>query len=299
MKRLAVVGFLLLGAASLVTAQSPLPDALGYFAVTPCRVVDTRLIGASPGAPMVGDETRTFRMRDTSLSYQGGAASGCGIPAEALAAMVNLTVVSPSGPGHIRVWAHPLAMPPASTLNYGAVAGLSALANGIAIPICDTRTAIDGCPADFVVFNRLSTTHLVVDVVGYFAPAAIATTGPAGPPGVAGPAGPQGPTGPVGATGPRGLQGLTGPQGAPGLNGATGATGARGPTGPTGPTVNTSAACADGAYSVGTPCVTQCGNSSARVVAAQTGECTVTSDTGSCIGHTVGTKLGLCCVCRP
>jgi hypothetical protein len=194
MKRLAVLAFLLLGAASLAPAQEPLPDGLGYFTVTPCRVVDTRLIGA--GAPMLGDETRTFRMRDVTLAYQGGAVDGCGIPSEALAAMINIVAVSPSGPGHFRVWAHPLPAPTASTLNYGAVAGLSALANGIAVPICDTRT--DPCLADFVLFNRLSVTHVVVDVVGYFAPAALATTGPAGPPGVAGPIGPQGPPGPPG-----------------------------------------------------------------------------------------------------
>jgi hypothetical protein len=296
MKRLAAFSILLLGAAPLVTAQSPLPDGLGYFTVTPCRVLDTRNVGA----PMLGDETRSFRMRDTSLSYQGGAAGGCGIPSEALAAMVNITVVTPSGGGHIRVWAYPEAMPTAATLNYGAVAGLSALANGIAIPICDTRS--DPCLADFDVFNRLSTTHLVVDVVGYFAPAAIATVGQPGPPGVAGPMGPPGPTGPVGATGPRGLQGPTGPQGLPGVTGVTGATGAKGPTGPTGPTgpaVHTSAACADGAFSVGTPCVTQCGGTAARVVAAQTGKCSVTADTGSCTADNANSKLGLCCVCRP
>jgi len=294
MKRLAVLAPLLLVSASLATAQPSLPDGLGYFTVEPCRVVDTRKIGASPGTPMLGDETRTFRMRDTSLAYQGGAAGGCGIPSEALAAMVNITAVAPSGGGFFTVWAHPLPRPLVSTLNYGAVPSLPALANGIAIPICDTRT--DPCLADFEVFNRLSTTHLVVDVVGYFAPAAIATTGPAGPPGVAGPAGPQGPTGPVGATGPQGMQGATGAQGLPG---PTGATGTRGPTGPTGPAVHTSAACADGAYNGGTPCLAQCGSSSARIVAAQTGDCTVTADTGTCTAKTVGTKLGLCCVCKP
>jgi hypothetical protein len=298
MKRLAVPGIVLFGAASLATAQT-LPDGLGYFTVTPCRVVDTRLIGPSPGTPMLGDQTRDFRLRDASLSAQGGAAAGCGIPTEAVAAMVNITVVTPSGAGHIRVWAPPDAMPLAATLNYGAVAGLSALANGITIPVCDTRVDPAGCTVDFKVFNRLSITHLVVDVAGYFAPAAIATTGPAGPTGVAGPSGAQGATGPAGATGPQGPQGLTGPQGLQGLPGVTGATGARGPTGPTGPTVSTSAACADGAFSVGTPCVPQCGSTTARVVAYQTGECSVTSDTGSCLGHNAGTKLGLCCVCKP
>jgi hypothetical protein len=158
MRRLATVVLLLLGAASLVSAQT-LPDGMGYFTVTPCRVVDTRYIGASPGTPMLGDQTRDFRMRDASLSNQGGAAGGCGIPSEAVAAMVNIKVV--------------------------------------------------------------------------------------------------------------------------------------GPTGPTGPAVSTSAACADGVYSVGTPCYTNCGNTTASIVASQTGECTVTADTGTCSGHNAGGKLGL------
>jgi Collagen triple helix repeat (20 copies) len=300
MKRLALLSLLLIGAAPGATAQSPLPDGLGYFTVAPCRVVDTRLIGPSPGAPMLVDETRTFRLRDTSLSYQGGDADGCGIPSEALAAMVNVVAASPSGAGHLRVWAHPLTMPTASTLNYGAIAGLNAIANGIAIPICDTRT--DPCLADFVIFNRNSITHLVVDVVGYFAPAAIATTGPAGPPGVAGPTGPKGDTGATGPVGPQGAQGLTGPQGPQGPTGLTGATGAQGPQGPPGPPVHTSAACADGGYVASPPCFNQCGRSNEKIVAAQTGNCAVTSDTGSCSAVTTtgdNGHPGLCCVCRP
>jgi len=309
MKRHAVLAFLPLVSASLASAQAPLPDALGYFAVAPCRLVDTRLVGASPGTPMTGGETRTFRMRDVTLSYQGGAADGCGIPSEALAAMVNIVAVTPSGPGHFKVWAHPLVKPTASTLNYGAVAGLNALANGIAIPICDTGT--DPCLADFVVFNHASVAHLVVDVVGYFGPAAIATTGPAGPTGVAGPMGPQGPTGPQGATGPQGPvgpagatgpQGAVGPAGPTGARGPTGPTGPTGPRGPTGPAVHTTAACADGAYNTGsgTPCVSVCG--ATQIVAAQWGNCSVTADTGSCSAINVTgppAMFGLCCVCRP
>ena len=230
-KRLRVFGSLALVGVTGVAAAQTSGDPLGYVPVSPCRVVDTRLIGAPPGTPLKGDEERSFRLRDTSLSYQGGAAAGCGIPAEARAAILNIVAVAPTGGGFIRVWAHSNPMPVAAVLNYGAVAGLPAIANGTSVPICDTNTDPEGCLADFRVFNRLSVTHLVVDVVGYFAAAPLATTGPAGPRGAAGPNGATGATGATGSQGPAGKDGATGATGATGSQGPPGATGAKGDPG--------------------------------------------------------------------
>jgi hypothetical protein len=308
----------LVGLAGVAGAQTPDPAPLGYFSISPCRVVDTRLIGAPPGTPMQGDEERSFRLRDTNLSYQGGSAVGCGIPAEARAAMLNIVAVAPTGPGHLRVWAHPDPRPVASVLNYGAVAGLQALANGIAVPICDTDTDPEGCLADIRVFNRLSVTHLVVDVVGYFAAAPLATTGPAGPTGSAGPTGPKGdkgdpgPTGQTGATGAKGDKGDKGdigPAGQTGQTGQTGATGAKGDKGdqgllgPPGPAVHTSSACKSTLQSNG--CATVCGGSSRVVASEWSGTfCQITSDTGSCsangcTGCLPSPVYAECCVCKP
>jgi hypothetical protein len=303
MKHLPVLGFLLLGAASVAAAQTPLPDGLGYYAVTPCRVVDTRLIGAGPGTPMLGDETRTFRMRDTTLSYQGGAAGGCGVPSEALAAMVNIVAVSPSGPGHFKVWAHPLPAPAASTLNYGAVAGLNALANGIAVPLCDAR--IHPCLADLVVFNRLSLSHLVVDVVGYFAPAALATTGLAGPPGVMGPMGPRGLTGPIGPGGSPGVDGPDGPRGPQGPQGPTGPQGTKGPRGDKGDRGDVGLPVRTFCLSRQTPdTFASCGCAHVVVRDISPTGCSRTSDTGSCSANGCPSCFpqslyALCCVCKP
>ncbi len=298
MKPLAALGLLLLGAASLSTAQDPLPDGLGYFTVTPCRVVDTRLIGPPPGTPMGAGEMRSFRIRPGSLADQGGAEAGCGIPSEAVAAMVNIVAVASSGAGNLRVWAHPLPMPFASTLNYGAVAGLYALANGIAIPICDTRT--DPCYADFDVYNAPSITHMVVDVVGYFAPAAIATTGEAGATGAVGPAGPQGPAGPtgprgdIGPPGPMGPQGATGPAGPTGLTGPAGPKGDKGDRGPAVTTYCVSTQTPDHEASCG------CSHTLSRMIGWY--NCSVTSDTNRCsvdgCKNCYPTALyALCCVC--
>lgn len=303
MKRSILVVVLLLALAGVAAAQTPAGEALVYYTVSPCRVVDTRLIGTDPaslGAPLNPGEERAFLLRNANLLDQGGEAESCGVPLEARAAMLNLVAVSPSGPGVLTAWAHPLPQPIASTLNYGSTAAFPAIANGIAVPVCDTSS--DPCLADFrVVVNstpasgpvRSPRTHLVVDVVGYFAAAT----------GLEGPQGPAGPTGPQGAIGP------AGPQGPKGATGATGATGPQGPVGPVGPkgdkgdpAPHTAAACAQvtDAYS---SCATVC----AKVVSGQvtTTNCTVTSDTGSCSANACQSSAcsrllwARCCVCTP
>ena len=82
---------------------------------------------------------------------------------------------------------------------------------------------------------------------------------------------------------------LTGLQGPPG---ATGPQGPAGPTGPAGPAVHTSSLC----YVATTACNLACAG---RVVASAGfggGNCTVTSDSGTC---TNGGGIGWCCVCSP
>jgi hypothetical protein len=69
-------------------------------------------------------------------------------------------------------------------LNYSAVPGLGALANGIAAPICDATTAT--CFFDLTLKANVAATHVVVDIIGYFGPAIVddsGRVGPQGPPG--------------------------------------------------------------------------------------------------------------------
>lgn len=238
---LACAGLLSLSAATITHAQTD-PIALGYVPITPCRLVDTRLIGGSPGTPLQPALPQDFRVTASNLSNQGGNAAGCGVPGTATSAMLNFVAVTPTGPGNLGVWAYPSPAPVTATsiLNYGAVSGLHALANGIAIPTCDANTAT--CYYDFTIVARGSSTHLVVDVVGYFGPAVIDSSGAAGPPGPPGLQGPVGPSGPQGLVGP---QGPTGPQGVAGQTGATGPVGPQGATGPAGPPIGTVAICGD------------------------------------------------------
>jgi hypothetical protein len=235
--------------------------------------------------------------------------------------MVNITAVNPAGQGYLMAWAYPDPQPGASLVNYGPDPNLVAIANGIAIPICDQSQRM--CPSDLSISANAAPSHAIVDVVGYFEtaiPGPVGPTGPQGssgpqgpvgpigPPGPAGPQGPQGPQGPpgpagaqgvagatgaTGATGPQGPVGATGTAGATGAKGATGAQGATGPTGPMGPegpAIHSSAICADGLQCT-------CSGTILQFLAAP---CSVTSDTGSCsasVTPPVGNSY--CCVCKP
>ena len=274
-----------------------------YTPVTRCRVIDSRFAGG----PLLAGVARDFLVAGGDLRAQGGSSTGCGIPLGARAAMINFIAVTPAGPGHLRAWAYsdpPVPPPLASILNYGAVTGLPALVNAIVVPLCDPQ--LSPCDFDLTLQANASATHLVADVVGYFA----GLEGPAGPPGPAGlpgapgPPGPVGPAGPRGPQGPAGAQGPPGPQGAVGPPGPKGLTGPRGPLGPPGPAglpgppgiqgphglpIKTVAACQG--LIQGQSCSNGCPG---RLVIFLTGPCVAMSDTGGC-----SVDAGTCCVCRP
>ena len=97
--------------------------------------------------------------------------------------------------------------------------------------------------------------------------------------------GPSGPQGVQGVQGERGLQGLRGEQGIQGIQGIPG------------PPVTTFAVCADAREHFSTTCSCSGGALLSRVVS---GECSVTSDTGSCNAYSTYSGYdSACCVCRP
>jgi hypothetical protein len=129
-------------------------DITGYFAppgagglslynVAPCRVLDTRLPAGS--LPFNGT-------RDVNV-----AASPCGTPAAAQAYVFSATVVPPAPLGFLTMWPQGQARPPTATLN----AGDGAVTSNLAI-----IPTVNGSVSAFA----LSSTHLVLDVFGYFAP---------------------------------------------------------------------------------------------------------------------------------
>jgi hypothetical protein len=122
---------------------------LNFYAISPCRVADTREANGPFGGPeLTAGSTRSFTIP----------ASGCSIPAAAAAYAFNVTVV-PSGPlGFLATWPAGSPQPNVSTLNSfdGTV-----VANAAIVP-AGTGGAID------VYVN--GTTHVILDINGYFAP---------------------------------------------------------------------------------------------------------------------------------
>lgn len=189
-----------------------------FVPITPCRVVDTRnAVGPFGGPALAASTPRSF-------AIPLGACSG--IPATSVAYKFNVTLV-PSGPvGYLTMWQTGAPMPLASVMNdlQGFIQGNAA----------DIMAGTGGAVSAYAT----NPTHLVLDLYGYYLPAAAGPPGPQGATGVQGPtgvAGPQGPPGVAGVTGPAGPAGPIGPAGAQGLPGPAGATGAAGPEGPTGP----------------------------------------------------------------
>jgi len=148
----------LAGAVGLLTASAA--EAAGpfqFFSVTPCRIVDTRNPpGVTGGPALASGSTRSFPI--------DVAPAACGVPSTAKAAVLNVTLVSPSMDGFLSIWPFNTPAPLVSTIN--AAAGEPAIANGAIVPLTTDPsfnisliygTAVPGGSA-----------HVILDVTGYF-----------------------------------------------------------------------------------------------------------------------------------
>jgi Phosphate-induced protein 1 conserved region len=121
----------------------PGTGGLSLYALTPCRVLDTR---NSPGRPASSGTI------DVSVML-----SGCGAPAAAQSFVLNATVVPPGPFGFLALWPQGTPQPLVSTLN--AIDG-SVTSNLAIVPT--TNGQISSFASNPV--------HLVLDISGYFAP---------------------------------------------------------------------------------------------------------------------------------
>ncbi len=140
-----------------ITVQSNLVYTM---LATPCRIVDTRTVAR----PLLAGESRGFGFGYGFMSAQGGASSGCGIPAEASAIAFNVTAVGPTGAGYLTVYPYGTYRPTASSLNYraGDIVGNEIIAR-------QARDDVQTALPSFSIYSYAET-HVVVDVSGYFAP---------------------------------------------------------------------------------------------------------------------------------
>ena len=124
--------------------KTALAGPLDFYTVPPCRLADTR-----PATALPHGVRRTVSATGT-----------CGIPPEARALVVNLTVVAPTGPGDLVAW--PAGSPLPETTNLTFPAGALRSAYGL------VELSEDGA----IDLQSRSTTagqvHVVVDVTGYY-----------------------------------------------------------------------------------------------------------------------------------
>jgi Leucine-rich repeat (LRR) protein len=128
-----------------VTASFSTPPT-SYYTVPPCRVFDSRDAGAS-GALAAGTDKAVL------------IAGCCGVPATARAVSLNVTVVSPSAGGHLRLYTAELPRPATSSVNY--TQGQTR-ANNVVVSL--------GSDGALIVYvgQPSGTVHVVIDVNGYF-----------------------------------------------------------------------------------------------------------------------------------
>jgi hypothetical protein len=127
------------------TVTSP-PPGLGFYTLTPCRMLDTRV--AADGPALAAGEERTYVL--TGL---------CVIPPEAKALSVNLTVTEPTAAGNLRLYPADAALPTVSSINYSA--GQTRGNNGI-VSLSPTGEMKVKCA------QAAGSVHFILDVNGYF-----------------------------------------------------------------------------------------------------------------------------------
>jgi hypothetical protein len=126
-------------------------NALAFYPMTPCRIADTRNAPGPFGGPaLVAQQSRTFPIRQ----------SACNIPSAAQAYALNLTTVPGVAAGGLIAWAAGQPTPFAYSLYVQKPTPTA----GAAMVSADGAGSIQ-------VFVQ-GTTHLVIDINGYFAPPA-------------------------------------------------------------------------------------------------------------------------------
>lgn len=136
------------------TNPPPSPDG-EFTALTPARIVDTRDGTGGRSGPLGPGESMAVTVTGVG-----------GVPVTGVAAVVmNVTATEPTAATFVTIWPSGVARPTNSNLNV--VAGQS---------VPNLVTVAVGADSAVLAYNHAGTTHLVFDIVGFYA----STTGPAG-----------------------------------------------------------------------------------------------------------------------
>jgi hypothetical protein len=122
---------------------------LDFYTIVPCRLHDSR---QGPG-PLLSGVARIIQVAGT-----------CGIPAGARALAANVTVISPTSSGHAVLYPGNYPQPATSTVNF--TAGITRSNHAILSLATDGA----GTLAALASVAGSGSTHVAIDVSGYFAP---------------------------------------------------------------------------------------------------------------------------------
>lgn len=124
-----------------------------FYALTPCRVVDTRF---GYGGALTPKSTRLFTVRGV-----------CQVPTDAVAAALNVTVTGASLGGYLTVFPGDQGtLPIVSTINW--LAGEMGLANGAVVPLAAIGVNTNDLSIYLGTNDTSGSVDVVLDVNGYY-----------------------------------------------------------------------------------------------------------------------------------
>jgi hypothetical protein len=135
----------------IVDVNGAFPPSTTYASLNPARVLDTRVGGSTiddqqeAGGPVAAGSVTTLKI-----------AGRAGVPADASAVVLNMTITQPTAAGYATVYPCGTEPPTASNLNF---------TSGLTIP--NLVNAKIGSSGSVCIFTTAAT-QLIADVVGYF-----------------------------------------------------------------------------------------------------------------------------------
>ena len=116
-----------------------------FVTTTPTRALDTRLGTGGAQKALAENSNLFFDVRPA------------GVPSDATAVVMNVTVAAPTVGGYLTVWPAGGPMPGSSNLNFSAG---EVTANLVVVPL--------GADGRVSVYNAFGSAHVIADVVGYY-----------------------------------------------------------------------------------------------------------------------------------
>ena len=166
---------ILLAGTGMVAREARASGPFQYFALTPCRLYDSR--AGQPSALGTGGGAITTTMTDSTGFRPLRARGGCGVPNTAQAVTVNHTVIGSTAPGGgisrmcpdpmgggqtiCRAW---VLMALGETISNGGILPLGVVGN----PGTDNDIQLQGIGADLTGHRGIYTYDWTLDITGYF-----------------------------------------------------------------------------------------------------------------------------------